>query len=188
MYHCNAEIRDNTLSTPIEVIDNKLPNSRGDELQLTSDIASVQHWRLARKHSTPLLHVIGSKPAPSPFLTISTIYKTSTPLHLIVITAAGSSKPNLESGPTSTREPNREHRGTPGRVGKKPEQAGAFRAGTLTKPVRGRERLRSTASGNWPDGMQPCSPESFMPRAENPCFARNKQSNPACERVRAHSS
>jgi hypothetical protein len=145
-------------------------------LQLTSDIASVQHWRLARKHSTPLLHVIGSKPAPSPFLTISTIYKTSTPLHLIVITAAGSSKPNLESGPTSTREPNREHRGTPGRVGKKPEQAGAFRAGTLTKPVRGRERLRSTASGNWPDGMQPCSPESFMPRAENPCFARNKHS------------
>ncbi len=77
-----------------------------------------------------------------------TINKLST-----VFPVTPKSTPSLESGPTSTREPNREHRGTPGRVGKKPEQAGAFRAGTLTKPVRGREGLRSTASGNWPDRM-----------------------------------
>ena len=47
--------------------------------------------------------------------------------------------------------------------------------GGNTNKTRAREgRTASTASGNRPDGMQPCSPESFMPRAKNPCFAINK--------------
>ena len=122
-----------TLFTLNEVINNKLPNSPGDELQPTSDIASVQHRRLARKHSTPPLHVIGSKPAPSPFLTTSTL-QSSPPLNPCNI-AAPASLSILESDPT-TRAPNREHNGTPGRVGQKPVQAGAFRAGTPTRPSR----------------------------------------------------
>ena len=76
-------------------------------MKLTSDIASVQHWRLARKRSTPPLHVIlvGSKPAPTPFLTIFTIYKTSTLLHPSVLPTAGSSKTRPRVGP-------HEHEGT----------------------------------------------------------------------------
>ena len=174
-YHCNAEIREYTLFTLNEVINNKLPNSPGDELQPTSDIASVQHRRLARKHSTPPLHVIGSKPAPSPFLTTSTLHKSSPPLNPCNI-AAPASLSILESDPT-TRAPNREHNGTPGRVGKKPVQAGAFRAGTPTNPYEEREKeLRPTASVMRPDDWWPGRLHSFTPRAKNPCFARNKHS------------
>ena len=142
-------------------------------MQPTSDIASVQHRRLARKHSTPPLHVIGSKPAPSPFLTTSTSHKSSPPLNPCNI-AAPASLSILESDPT-TRAPNREHNGTPGRVGKKPVQAGAFRAGTPTNPYEEREKeLRPTASVMRPDDWWPGRLHSFTPRAKNPCFVRNK--------------
>jgi hypothetical protein len=36
-------IREYTSSTPQQVTNNKLPKNQGDELKLTSDIASVQH-------------------------------------------------------------------------------------------------------------------------------------------------
>ena len=72
---------------------------------MTSDFASVQYWHLARKRSTPPLHVIGSKPAPPPFLTIFTSHKHTPLLHLSLPPAAGSSKTKPRVGP-------HEHEGT----------------------------------------------------------------------------
>ena len=106
-------------------------------MKLTSDIASVQHWRLARKRSTPPLHVIGSKPAPTPFLTIFTIYKTTPLLHFSILPAAGSSKNRPRVGP-------HEHEGTKQRTqrnagtGGQKACTGPTASGTIGDPGTGR--------------------------------------------------
>ena len=99
------------------IISNSFPNRMGDELQPTSDIASVQCWRLARKRSTPPRCTSWARnqhPPPSKlFLYTKHLHSSTTSLR--------DSHPRCTSR-LHTREPTQKHKGTPGRADKKPNR------------------------------------------------------------------